>query len=442
MEPSIAYARNGDVHLAYQVVGSGPIDILSTPDYPFGPPLDAWQNEPRLSRAISDLSSFARLILWDPRGVGLSDRFGDTHPIEEQVGDALTVLNTVGSDQPVVLGWGPSGLFAMLFAAMHPERTSSLVLFNAFAATLRDADYPWGQTRQEREADIEAIVEKWGTGWELDHFAPSVQGNEHFRAWWRRFQMRTMSPRDVRPHFETQGEIDARSALPLIASPTLVLHRPDSWMQVANSRYIAGHISGSVYRELPGIDAVAWLDGWDSTAEAIKEFVTGEPSIDVHESALVTVLFSDIVESTRMLTTMGDHRWMQLLERYEAITNLELDRYEGRLIDRAGDGLFATFEGPVRAIRCAVAMRDQSRELGIETRSGIHIGEVSLREGYVRGIAVHLAARIVGVAAPGEVLVSRTVKDLVAGSGLALIDRGDHRLKDISDEIRLFAFFE
>jgi class 3 adenylate cyclase len=440
MEPSVAYARNGNVRLAYQVVGAGPIDILSTPEYPFAPPLDNWQDEPRLSRAIHDLSSFGRLILWDPRGVGLSDRFGATHPIEEQVADALAVLNTVESEQAVILGWGPSGLFAMLFAAMHPERTSSLVLFNAFAATLRDADYPWGQTRQEREKDIDAIVENWGSGWELDHFAPSTQGNEHFRAWWRRFQMRAMSPRDVRPHFETQGEIDARSALPLITCPTLVLHRPDSWMQADNSRYIAGHISGSVYRELPGVDVVAWLDGWETSAEAIKEFVTGEPSIEAHESALATVLFTDIVESTGMLATMGDHRWTQLLERYEALTDLELERYEGRLIDRAGDGLFATFEGPVRAIRCAVAMRDRSMELGITTRSGVHIGEVSVRDGNVRGIAVHLGARIVGKAAPGEVLVSRTVKDLVAGSGLDLVDRGDHRLKGISEEVRLFAF--
>jgi class 3 adenylate cyclase len=211
-------------------------------------------------------------------------------------------------------------------------------------------------------------------------------------------------------------------------------------MQVENSRYLAEHISGSVFRELPGIDAIAWLDGWEAVAESIKEFVTGEPTIGVHESALAAVLFSDIVESTRMVTTMGDHRWMELLERYEAVTNLELERYEGRLIDRAGDGLFATFEGPARAIRCAAAMRDRSRELGIETRSGIHIGEVSMRDGHVRGIAVHVAARVVSVAAPGEVLVSRTVKDLVPGSGLHLVDRGDHRLKDIPEELRLFAF--
>ena len=439
MEPPIEYAKNGRVHLAYQVVGSGPIDILSTPDYPFAPPLDAWQDQPRLNQAVHDLSSFARLILWDPRGIGLSDRFGETHPIEEQVADALAVLDAVGSEQPVVIGWSGSGLFAMLFAAMRPERTSALILFNAFATTLRDADYPWGQTQQERAADIETIVARWGTGWEVDHFAPSARGDESFRAWWRGLAMRSMSPRDVRPHFGVLGEIDSRSALPLITSPTLVLHRPDSWMQVENSRYLAEHISGSVYRELPGVDAIAWLDDWGPLADAIQEFVTGKPSTAAHESALATVLFTDIVKSTQMVATMGDRRWTELLDRYEAVTSRELDRHAGRLVDRAGDGLFATFEGPARAIRCAAAMRDRSRELGLETRSGIHIGEVSFRDGHVRGIAVHVGARIVDVAVPGEVLVSRTVKDLVAGSGLDLVDRGDHRLKDIPEELRLFA---
>jgi class 3 adenylate cyclase len=439
MDQAIRYAKNGDVHLAYQVMGSGPIDILSTAAYPFAPPLESWRDQPLLERAVDDLASFARLILWDPRGMGLSDRFGQPYPIEEQVADASAVLDAVGSDLAVVTGWAQSGLFAMLFAAMRPERTSALVLFNAFATTLKDDDYPWGQTLEERAADIASIVEHWGTGRELEHFAPSVRGNEPFRAWWTGVMSRFLSPREVPAYFAVVGDIDARAILPLINAPTLVLHRPDSWMQVENARYLAEHISGSVYRELPGIDSIAWLDGWEPLGDAIREFLTGETSTAAVEGVLATVLFTDIVRSTEMVTKMGDRGWTELLDRYEAVTDRVLEHYAGRLIDRAGDGLFATFEGPARAVRCAAALRDRSRELGLETRSGVHIGEVSVRDGRVRGIAVHVGARIVGDAQPGEILVSRTVKDLVAGSGLDLQDRGEHRLKDIPEPQRLFA---
>jgi class 3 adenylate cyclase len=439
MRPAIRYAKNGDVNLAYQVVGSGTIDILSTPDLPFFPPLESWQDQPLLDRAVNDLASFARLILWDPRGLGLSDRFGEPHPMEEQVADALAVLDAAGSERAVILGWGASGLFAILFAAMRPERTAELVLFNAFATTLQDADYPWGQTRSERAADIDAIIARWGSGAELDWVAPSVRGNESFRDWFGGQMMRVMSPRDAVAFFGVQGQIDARPILPLVAAPTLVLHRPDSWMRVENARYLAEHISGSVYRELPGVDAIAWLDGWEALSDAIQEFITGKPPTEEVEGVLATVLFTDIVGSTAMLTSMGDRRWAKLLERYEAVTSRELERYEGRLIDRTGDGLFATFEGPVRAIRCAAAMRDRSRELGVDTRSGVHIGEVAHRGGHVRGVAVHIGARIVSEAVPGQVLVSRTVKDLVAGSGLVFVDTGDHRLKGIPEDVQLFS---
>jgi class 3 adenylate cyclase len=250
---------------------------------------------------------------------------------------------------------------------------------------------------------------------------------------------RFLSPREIPAYFAVVGDIDARPILPLINAPTLVLHRPDSWAQVENARYLAEHISGSVYRELPGIDSIAWLDGWEPLVDAIREFLTGETPTAAVEGVLATVLFTDIVRSTEMVTRMGDRGWTELLDRYEAVTDRVLEHYSGRLVDRAGDGLFATFEGPARAIRCAAALRDRSRELGLETRSSVHIGEVSMRDGRVRGIAVHVGARIVGDAEPGEILVSRTVKDLVAGSGLDLQDRGEHRLKDIPEPQRLFA---
>jgi class 3 adenylate cyclase len=313
------------------------------------------------------------------------------------------------------------------------------VVFNAFATTFRRPDYPWGQTREEWTTDVEGIIDRWGSAVELDWIAPSVAENEPFRAWWGAMQMRFASPRDVPAYFEVLAEIDARPALPLISSPTLVLHRPASFMQVENARYIAEHIPGSIYRELPGADGVAWLDGWEPLSAAIREFVTGTEPGETYESVLATVLFTDIVGSTEMVTRLGDHGWTDLIARYESVTARELERFGGTLVDRAGDGVFATFEGPARAIRCAVAMRERSREIGIETRGGVHIGELSRREGRVRGIAVHVGARIAGEARGGEILVSRTVRDLVAGSGLHLVDRGEHQLKGIAERLVLFA---
>ena len=439
MNPEIRYAKNEDVHIAFQVIGTGAIDILSMADYPFAPPLDAWWEQPLLAHAVKRLASFSRLILWDRRGAGLSDRRGEADSLEVNMEDALAVMDAAGSERAAVLGWGPGGLLNMLFAATRPDRVSSLVLFNAFATTLRQPDYPWAQTAEEREADIDSIVQTYGTGRFLPRLAPSMADDDAFVAWWGRMELRALSPGAIRPFWQVLGQIDARPILSAIKVPTLVLHRSGSFMPVENSHYLAERIPRSRAVDLPGIDAVAWLDGWDALADEIEEFLTGRPPVDTYQDVLATVLFTDMVGSTEMAASLGDRRWRELLDAHESVTGMEIERHRGRLIDRAGDGLFATFDGPARAVRCAASLRDRLKGIGIGVRAGVHTGEMSQKQGAVGGITVHIGARIMSLAGAGEVFVSRTVKDLVAGSGLRFVDRGSHRLKGVAEEWQIYA---
>ena len=431
--------RNGDVHLAYQVIGTGPLDILNMADYPFIPPLDGWWEQPLLARAVKRLAGFSRLILWDRRGLGLSDRRGEADSLEVNMDDAFAVMDAAGSERAAVVGWGPGGLLSMLLAATRPDRVSSLVLFNAFATSLWQPDYPWAQTVEVRGADIDDIVRTWGTGVELMRIAPSVADDDAFGAWWGRMLLRALSPGAVRPYWQVFGEIDARPILSAIKVPTLVLHRPDSFMQVENSHYLAERIPQSRFQELPGVDAIAWLDGWDPLADAIEEFLTGRPPVDTYQDVLATVLFTDMVGSTVMAASLGDRRWREVLDAHVTLTDIEIERHRGRLIDRAGDGMFATFDGPARAVRCAASVRDRLKGIGIDVRAGVHTGEMSQKEGSVGGITVHIGARIMSLAGAGEVFVSRTVKDLVAGSGLRFVDRGTHPLKGVAEEWQIYA---
>ena len=439
MNPEIRYAKNGDVNLAFQVIGTGEFDILSMNDYPFAPTLDGWWEQPLLARAVKRLASFSRLILWDRRGSGLSDRRGEADSLEVNMEDALAVMDAAGSERAAVVGWGPGGLLSMLFAATRPDRVSSLVLFNAFATSLWQPDYPWAQTVEEREADIDDIVQTWGTGQFVPRLAPSMADDDAFRAWWTRWELRVLSPGAIRPYWQVLGQIDARPILSAIKVPTLVLHRPGSFMPVGNARYLAERIPQARSVELPGVDAVAWLDGWDALADEIEEFLTGRPPADTYQDVLATVLFTDMVESTVMAASMGDRRWREVLDAHEAVTDIEIGRHRGRLIDRAGDGLFATFDGPARAVRCAASLRDRVKGIGIDLRAGVHTGEMSQKAGRVGGVTVHIGARIMSLAGAGEVFVSRTVKDLVAGSGLRFADRGSHRLKGVAEEWQIYA---
>ena len=442
MNPEIRYAKNGDVHLAYQVIGDGPIDILSMSDFPFTPPLSDWWEQPLLARAVNRLASFSRLILWDRRGSGFSDRQGEAESLEVNMDDALAVMDAAGSERAAVVGWGPGGLLGMLFAATRPDRVSSLVLFNAFATSLWHPDYPWGQPFEERETEIDSIVQNWGQGLELPRIAPSMVGDDAFGAWWGRMQVRALSPGAIRPYWKVLGEIDARPILSVIKVPTLVVHRPGSFMQVENAHYLAERIQDARAVEVPGIDAIAWLDGWDALADEIEEFLTGRAPVDTYQDVLATVLFTDMVGSTEAAASLGDRRWREVLDTHTALTDAEIERHRGRLIDRAGDGLLATFDGPARAVRCAASMRDRLKGAGIEVRAGVHTGEMSQKGQSIGGVTVHIGARIMSLAGAGEVFVSRTVKDLVAGSGLRFIDRGSHKLKGVADEWQIYALEE
>ncbi len=273
----------------------------------------------------------------------------------------------------------------------------------------------------------------------MDQIAPSKARDEAFKAWWTRMKMKAMSPGAVRQFWQIPGEIDAGPILPVIKVPTLVVHRPASFMPADNSRYIAERIPHARYVEVPGADAVAWLDGWDALADEIETFLTGPPPAGATDSVLATVLFTDIVGSTETAASLSDRRWHELLDTHETVTDRQLERFRGRLVDRAGDGLLATFDGPARAVNCAASIRDHLKGIGIEVRAGLHTGEMSERRGQVAGITVHVGARVMALAAPGEVCVSRTVKDLVAGSGLRFADRGSHRLKGVPDEWQVYS---
>jgi len=428
----------GDATLAYQVIGDGPIDILSIEHFPFAPPLDYWWEEPRLSRAVRRLASFSRLILYDRRGMGLSDRVG-LHSTEDDLDDILAVMEAAGSERAAVIGWTGAGMIAMLFAASHPERCSHLVLYSSFASALGDQDYPMGETPEEHSEEIDRIVGEWGTIRDMRAFTPAVSGDEPLARWWARMERSMMTPRDLRAQMLVLRTLDVRPVLPAITTPTLIVHREGAVIPVENARYLAEHIAGAKLKILPGNDMVAWLGDWDSIADEIESFIAGERQRARTDRILAAVLFTDIVGSTQRAAQIGDQKWRALLDEHDAITRREVDRHSGRVVEWTGDGALATFDGPVRAIHCAQSIQELVRRIGLEVRAGVHMGEVELRDHDVGGIGVHIGARVAALAGPSEVLVSRTVKDLVVGSGLVFSDRGTHTLKGVPDEWQLFA---
>jgi class 3 adenylate cyclase len=441
VEPRIRYARNGDLYIAYVVIGEAPLDLLYVTSYESTPTLDSWRSEPVVRRWVERLASFSRLILMDVRGTGLSDRITGAATLEDGVDDMLAVLDAVGSERTGILGFTHNAALVAMFTAGHPDRVSGLVLYGAVAPnpTLR-FDATWGWTDSQFEAVIDEILARTGQGVDLDQTAPSLAQNTRFREWWIRKQVTFASPGGVRAAFMMMQETDARPVFPTIRVPTLVLHRvDDQWSPVENSRYIAGQIPGARLVELPGNDGPAYAGDAEALAGEIEEFFTGIRRPTDADRVLATLLFTDIVGSTEKAAEMGDAPWKRVLAEHDERARLELERHRGRWINTTGDGLLATFDGPARAVRCAEAIRAAMHELGIEVRAGCHTGEVELVGTDVRGIAVHLAARVASLAEPGEVLVSSTVKDLVAGSGLVFHDRGMHRLKGVPDDWRLFA---
>lgn len=432
------YAKSGDVHIAYQVTGSGPLDLVVVPGFVSHVELQ-WE-DPRWAHFLNRLASFCRLIRFDKRGTGLSDRVGLIPTLEERMDDARAVMDAVGSDRAALLGISEGGPMCALFAATYPERTSAMVMYGAMARFAWAPDHPWGRTREELEARLTAVEQTWGMGAALPMYAPSLANDESYRKWWATYERAAASPGAVMAVLRMNWEIDVQHVLPAIRVPTLILHRTgDRVVKVEEGRVIAERIPGAKYVELPGDDHVPSAGDADTLLDEIEEFLTGVRHGPEPDRVLATVLFTDIVGATERAAELGDRRWRELITRHHALVRQQLERYHGREIDTAGDGFLASFDGPARGIRCAGAIGDAVRRLGIRIRAGLHTGECEMIGDKFGGIAVHIGARVAALAAADEVLVSSTVKDLVAGSGLRFQDRGVRSLRGVPGEWRLFA---
>jgi len=439
------FARAGDLHLAYQVVGDGPFDLLFFPDWVNHIELQ-WE-EPRQERFLNSLASFSRLILYNPRGMGASDPvpLTDSPTVEQWMDDARTVLDAVGSERPALFGAGAGGTVTMLFAATYPDRVRALALVNSSARGTRAHDYPIGLPPEFVEMQRELVAERWGSPEHVDSMLPALApedaDDERLRAWLPRFQRAAYSPGMASAAQRLLFGIDIRHALSSIQAPTLIIHRVGIPVPISveHGRYLAEHIAGAVYKELPGNGYAFWAGDFQQILDEVEEFLTGSRSAGPPDRVLATVLFTDIVDSTAAAAELGDSRWKQLLREHDAIIDRELARHRGRQIHTTGDGVLATFDGPARAIRCAVAIRDAVRGINLEIRAGLHTGEIELQGKDIAGIAVHIGARVSALAGPGEILASRTVVDLVIGSGLRFDDRGSHVLKGVPGKWQLFS---
>jgi pimeloyl-ACP methyl ester carboxylesterase len=436
--PETRYARNGDVHIAYQVSGSGPIDLVFVPG--FMSHLDYQWEDPGCARLFRRLASFARLIRFDKRGTGLSDRAVEAPTLEQRMDDVRAVMDEVGSERAVVMGNSEGGPMSVLFAATYPQRTRGLVLYGSFARIAWCEELPWGRTEADHRAREERYLREWGTGSLVDSFAPADSSDPAARRWWAEFEKLSASPGTALAVTRINYAIDVRHVLPLVHSPALVLHRKDDRVvPVEHGRYLASHLPQARYVELAGDGHAPWSGDVDTLAGEVEEFVTGSRPGPEAERVLATLLFTDIVDATACAARLGDARWRGLLEQQHAVTRRELARFRGREIDCAGDGFLAAFDGPARAVRCAAAINAATAPLGLKLRAGLHTGEVERMGDKLGGIAVHIGARVAAEAAPGEILVSGTVRDLVAGSGLSFAAKGAKALKGVPGEWRLFA---
>lgn len=439
MAPATRYARSGEFHIAYQVVGDGPIDLVYVPTWISQ--VEHFWEEPSVARYFNRIASFCRLIMFDRRGSGLSDPTLGAPTLEEQMDDVVAVMDAAGSARAAVYAQLEAGAMAALFAATHPERTTALVLYEAMARMSWAPDYDWALPVESREAHLKGDLGTWGDGSRMLELAPKSAANPRLRSWFARLERLSASPGTAAALMRMNGQVDVRAVLPSIQAPTLVVHRTDDkFIDIRHSRYLAEHIPGARYLELPGEEAVSFGHEADALVDEIQEFLTGARATPDAERILATVMFSDIVDSTSLAAELGDRRWRDLLESLEGSVVRALDNYRGRAVKTMGDGFLATFDGPARGIRCAAAIRDAARsQFGLEVRTGLHTGEIEVMGNDVGGIAVHIGARVGAIAKPGEVLVSGTVKDLVAGSGISFEDRGERELKGVPGEWRLWA---
>jgi class 3 adenylate cyclase len=434
------YARNGEVSLAYDVFGEGERDILVTFGW-IGSFQSGWEHPP-FARWLERLGTLGRVIMWDKRGTGLSDRMApDRLPtLEERMDDMRVVLDAVGSERAVAFGVSEGAALSAMFAASHPGRVSALIVLGGFARMLRDEGYEWGPTPEEAAEFNRRVSETWGdNAWLLKLWAPSVADDPVAQQQWNRMLVFGGTPATAIAWLEMVQDTDVRHVLPTIRQPTLVIHRVDDRIvPVQHGRYFAEQVPDARYAELPRADHLWWNEG-DDILDEIESFLTGATAAYESDRVLATVMFTDIVDSTTRAAQLGDRRWRDLVEEHDRLVRARLERYRGREVKTLGDGFLATFDGPGRAIRCASDLRESMRRIGLELRAGLHTGECELIGDDIRGIAVNIGARVGATAAPGEVLVSQTVKDLVAGSGLAFEDRGEHELKGVPGSWRLYS---
>jgi class 3 adenylate cyclase len=439
VQPETTYARLGDDRIAYQVLGEGPDLVLTLGAFGH---VDLQWEDPATALFLRTLASFSRLILFDRRGTGASDPLPEAlpPPWEAYADEVTAVMDAAGSRQAALMATtAEAGPMALFFAATRPERTSALVLGNASAKYVAADDYPIGIPPERVEAIISRVEDTWGTAEPITTAIPSRAGDERFRRWVARMQRSIASPRTVHVVLRALFEVDVRPLLPLVQAPTLVLHRRDfPLLPLEHGRYLAEHLPNARLVELPGADGPLMWETPELTLGLIEEFLTGVRGTVPTTRVLATVLFTDIVASTERAATLGDRRWRELLQVHDDLGTRLVEQWGGRVVKSTGDGLLATFDGPGRAIACASAFRDQLADIGLQIRAGLHAGEVELRGDDVGGIAVHIAARIMAEAGPGEVVVSRTVRDLVAGSDLRLDDRGTRQLKGVDGDWQLF----
>ncbi len=438
MNPETQFTRSGDVNIAYQVYGSGEHDLVVVPGWISN--VELFWEEPRVARFFANLGRFARVILFDKRGTGLSDRNTQSATLEERMDDVRAVMDAVGSDRASLLGYSEGGPMSCLFSVTYPERTEALVLIGSYATMQPKPGHPWGRPQEIQQAAQEEVKNKWGTTIGLEMRAPTMAEDAQFQQWWSRYLRMSASPASAWALSNMNYEIDARHLLPSVQVPTLIIHATnDRTVPVECGRYLATRIPAAKLVEVDTADHLPYVGCPDQIVDQVEEFITGGRTSRVVDRVVKTIMFTDIVDSTAQASAMGDERWVDTLAAHHAAVRAELTYFRGQEIKTTGDGFHAAFDGPARAIQCGCAVRDAVGALGVQIRVGLHTGECALVDTEVEGLSVHIAARVAALAGPGEVLVSRTVRDLVAGSGLSFSNRGEHALKGIPDTWQLFA---
>lgn len=439
-EPETRYATRGDIHIAYQVVGDGAVDLVLVSTW-FSH-LEAQWEFPGFAHYLRRLSSFSRLIAFDKYGIGLSDPIPSRSlpPIEDWMDDVRTVMDAVDSERAVIMGANEGSMMAALFAATYPERTIALVLVNATARMASAPDYAIGVSPEVQDRLGTLVAKAWGSGEMMAAVNPSLTADPVGAQAWARFLRLSASPATAAAVMRMLFELDVRDALPAIHAPTLVVQRTDNpFITLEQGRYVADRIRDAKFVAVPGADYGLAVGDVDAALDEVEEFMTGAKSAGGADRVLATVLFTDVVGSTARLSVVGDRQWREVLDSHHALARRQVERYGGRIVDTIGDGLLATFDGPARGIRCAIALRDGVRRIGVTIRAGLHTGEIERRGDDVSGLGVHIAARVQAMAQPNEVLVSRTVKDLVVGAAFRFSERGSHELKGVRDSWELYA---